>query len=204
MIALIFLIVFIVTTIIAAVFAIYLAIDRESLKQSQEKMKKDLNDAQTRAATLFVDKSRLQSQLNSIQTSPGNMLGFSYTPYTKGAGATLIHVQGIINELQKVVCPETKAAFEDSKKQIIDSIKANTTNKPLSCAKIMEQVRKYNQTLDEQAKMHSISGSVENLQNYFLQLWETVTKEICNDQGVVDLDLLDAYMTAIYKSFCSK
>jgi len=202
MIAVIFMIIFMIVALVAAGFAIALAIEKNNLKSSHGKLQTELVNAQTHAATLFVEKSRLEAQLKNSHTVGGRTLGFSYTPMTAGVGATMIHIQGIINELQKIICPETRVMFEQSKQSILQDFKNNTMDKPISCAKIIEQVKKFNQTLDEQARNNNVGASVINLQKFFLQLWETVVKEVCNDKGEVDVGLLDAYMTAIYKSFC--
>lgn len=191
-------------------------------------LKAQLASAHLLAANTFAQKSMLEAQITTasqqpdapipMQTQTGEAiqmqtLGLQILPRSASIGSIVLTLKAILSVGQSLGCQESKLFFEQIKNEIIAGVRESAPPEGISCSKIAAVVKAESLTAAtelqmEQKRIHDQNATAmllinpQEIQSLMVSLWETVAAEICDKNGIVNLDLLDAFIVAIYKSVC--
>ena len=147
--------------------------------------------AQERAAEEFV-KGQQQPRL-----------GLSFTTGNAGVAGVMRSLQGIMDQMQHMTCATTRDLFLQQKSEFIAQLKQQ--EQQVSCAEMSKALDDSLPALE--AWLREQVPPTIDVQKLVLEIknaWVQVSTQVCDKRGVVDIGMLDAFMTAMYDAVCKR
>jgi hypothetical protein len=176
------------------------------LQQEHENSRKERSkrkDIQRQAAKAFVRAKELEADLEALKrTMSQQHLGLMYNdlPHNKGIASIMRSLQNVMHQFQGAACNASRKAFLKQTDFVIKELEKNEN--PVKCDDVDKSVSNYLADVEKELAEQLPGVNNDEIVSDLKQVWKQVSRQVCNHQGYVDVDMLGAFMDAVFESIC--
>lgn len=160
----------------------------------------DLKRAAAAAAAARADADAAYAK--AAACADRKFLGFRYSTKNEGVASVMLALQKTLGTFQESTCAASRAVFAQQKATVLAQLRQMPG--PIKCADVTSTVattaasaeQALREALPQGAAAATIAAEVK-------EVWGRVSSQVCNRNGVVDADMLGAFMDAVFDAICS-
>ncbi len=154
--------------------------------------------AQRKAADGFVRLKELEAELAALGAAT-QYVGIAYETGHAGVASVMRSLQKVMGHVQRSQCDAAHAIFREQKGQVLAALGDN----PIRCTKVAAVLEASSADI-EAALREQLPANMDAaaIVREIKAIWTLVVVHVCDASGVVDVGMLDAFMTAVFASVC--
>jgi hypothetical protein len=154
---------------------------------------------------------RAANEFASARQQEAQHLGVSYTAHTDSVAGVMRSLQNIMSQMQTASCDRVRGVFMQQKREFIAGLGSyqEATGNPVLCADIQVAMEQNTASLQQGLSTmfqgsSNAGGDAAKVVAEIEKVWTLVAAQICDTHGVVDYELLDAFMTSVFEAVCQR